>query len=31
TGSKYKSVILSFSKQDDGSFLLTSKVSSGLE
>ncbi|KXT98926.1 CD20-like domain-containing protein [Streptococcus mitis] len=30
-GSKYKSVILSFSKQDDGSFLLTSKVSSGLE
>lgn len=31
TGSKYKSVILSFSKQDDGTFLLTSKVSSGLE
>ena len=31
TGSKYKSVILSFSKQDDGSFLLTSKVSSGIE
>ena len=31
TGSKYKSVILSFSKQDDGSFLLTSKGSSGLE
>ncbi|RSJ46671.1 DUF308 domain-containing protein [Streptococcus gordonii] len=31
TGSKLKSVILSFSKQDDGSFLLTSKVSSGLE
>ena len=31
TGSKYKSVILSFSKQDEGSFLLTSKVSSGLE
>ncbi|WP_173275379.1 MULTISPECIES: CD20-like domain-containing protein [unclassified Streptococcus] len=31
TGSKYKSVILSFSKQDDGSFLLTSKISSGLE
>lgn len=31
TGNKYKSVILSFSKQDDGSFLLTSKVSSGLE
>jgi hypothetical protein len=31
TGSKYKSVILSFSKQDDGSFLLTSKASSGLE
>ena len=31
TGSKYKSVILSFSKQDDGSFLLTSTVSSGLE
>lgn len=31
TGSKYKSVILSFSKQDDGSFLLTSKVSSSLE
>ena len=31
TGSKYKNVILSFSKQDDGSFLLTSKVSSGLE
>ena len=31
TGSKYKSVILSFSKQDDGSFLLNSKVSSGLE
>ena len=31
TGSKYKSVILSFSKQDDGSFLLSSKVSSGLE
>lgn len=31
TGSKYKSVILSFSKQEDGSFLLTSKVSSGLE
>lgn len=31
TGSKYKSVILSFSKQDDGSFLFTSKVSSGLE
>ena len=31
TGSKYKSVFLSFSKQDDGSFLLTSKVSSGLE
>ncbi|CKJ02272.1 CD20-like family [Streptococcus pneumoniae] len=31
TDSKYKSVILSFSKQDDGSFLLTSKVSSGLE
>ena len=30
-GSKYKSVVLSFSKQDDGSFLLTSKVSSGLE
>ena len=31
TGSKYKRVILSFSKQDDGSFLLTSKASSGLE
>ena len=31
TGSQSKSVILSFSKQDDGSFLLTSKVSSGLE
>lgn len=31
TGSKYKSVILSFSKQDDGSFLLTSKVSSSIE
>ena len=30
-GSKYKDVILTFSKQDDGSFLLTSKVSSGLE
>lgn len=30
-GKKYKSVILTFSKQDDGSFLLTSKVSTGLE
>lgn len=30
-GKKYKSVILTFSKQDDGSFLLTSKISTGLE
>ena len=30
-GNKYKSVILTFSKQDDGSFLLTSKISTGLE
>ena len=28
---KYKNVILTFSKQDDGSFLLTSKISTGLE
>ena len=30
-GNKYKNVILTFSKQDDGSFLLTSKISTGLE
>lgn len=30
-GTKYKSVVLSFSKQDDGTFLLTTKVATGLE
>lgn len=30
-GTKYKSVVLSFSKQDDGTFLLTTKVGTGLE
>ena len=28
---KYKSVVLSFAKQDDGTFLLTTKVATGLE
>ncbi|TAA68408.1 DUF4190 domain-containing protein [Streptococcus sp. LQJ-218] len=30
-GTKYKSVVLSFAKQDDGTFLLTTKVATGLE
>ena len=30
-GTKYKAVILTFAKQDDGTFLLTSKVGNGLE
>lgn len=30
-GTKYKSVVLSFSKQDDGTFLLITKVATGLE
>ena len=30
-GTKYKAVILSFAKQDDGSFLLITKVGNGLE
>ena len=30
-GTKYKSVILSFAKQDDGTFLLITKVGNGLE
>ena len=30
-GTKYKAVILSFAKQDDGTFLLTTKVGNGLE
>lgn len=30
-GTKYKTVILTFAKQDDGTFLLTSKVGNGLE
>ena len=31
TGSKFQSVILTFAKQEDGSFLLTVKISNGLE
>lgn len=30
-GSKYQAVILTFSKNEDGSFLLTSKIGTGLE
>ena len=30
-GTKYKTVVLTFAKQDDGTFLLTSKVGNGLE
>lgn len=30
-GTKYKAVILSFAKQDDGTFLLVTKVGNGLE
>ena len=30
-GTKYKAVILSFAKQDDGTFLLITKVGNGLE
>lgn len=30
-GTEYKSVILTFAKQDDGTFLLTTKVATGLE
>lgn len=30
-GSKYQAVILTFSKNEDGSFLLTSKIATGLE
>mgnify|MGYP001001852306 CR=1 FL=1 len=30
-GSKYQAVILTFSKKEDGSFLLTSKIGTGLE
>ena len=30
-GTKYKAVILSFAKQDDGTFLLITKVANGLE
>lgn len=30
-GTKYKTVVLTFAKQEDGTFLLTSKVGNGLE
>lgn len=30
-GSKYQAVVLTFSKNEDGSFLLTSKIGTGLE